>query len=76
MTIVKWKLKEYLEGQNLSVYQLWKATGLSKTGTYKIVNNQVKGLEFDALGRIISALEKLTGRTVEPNDVLEVVRNG
>lgn len=76
MTTVKWKLKEYLEGQDLSVYQLWKATGLSKTGVYKIVNNQVKGLEFDALGRIISALEKMTGKRVEPNDVLEVVRHG
>lgn len=72
---MRWKLKEYLDSNGLTVYQLWKATGLSKTGTYKIVKNQVGGLEFDALGRIITALEKLTGKRVEPNDVLEVVRD-
>ena len=73
---MRWKLREYLDKHQLSVRAVWRESGLSLTGVYKMARNEVKGLEFDALGRVITALEKLTGQKVEPNDVLEVVRDG
>lgn len=76
---MRWKLKEYLEAHNLTAYQLWKASGLSKTGLYNLVTpkglERAAGVEFDTLAKVISGLEKLTGKRVEPNDVLEVVRD-
>ena len=73
---MRWKLKGFLEAHKLSVRAVSRESGLSLTGVYKMARNEVKGLEFEALGRVIVALEKLTHKRVEPNDVLEVVRNG
>jgi DNA-binding Xre family transcriptional regulator len=76
---VRWKLKEYLEAHNLTAYQLWKASGLSKTGVYNLVTpkglERATGVEFGTLAKLISGLEKLTGRCVSLDDLLEVVRD-
>jgi DNA-binding Xre family transcriptional regulator len=73
---VKWKIRSYLEQHGKTPYALWKASGLSRTAVYDICNDKQDGLRFEAMGRLINALEKLTGQTVTPNDVLEVVRDG
>ena len=75
VTKVKWKIREYLEKHGKSPYALWKASGLSRTAVYDICNDKQEGLRFEAMGRIVEALEKLTGETVTPNDLLEVVRD-
>jgi DNA-binding Xre family transcriptional regulator len=71
---VKWKVKEYLEANGKTPYALWKASGLSRNQTYAICNGEQDGLRFEGLGKLIHGLESLTGHSVTPNDVLEVVR--
>ena len=73
---VKWKLRQYLEAHGKTPYALWKASGLSRTAVYDICNDKQDGLRFEAMGKIVNALETLTGQTVTPNDLLEVVRDG
>lgn len=79
MIRVRWKLKQYLKDHQLTAYQLWKVSGLSRTGLYNLVTprglNRAAGVEFDTLGKLIGGLEKLTGKRVELSDVLEVVRD-
>lgn len=76
---MRWKLREYLEANNLTVYQLWKASGLTKTGVYNLTTpkgqERAKGVEFATLGKLIQGLEKLTHKRVSLDDVLEVVRD-
>jgi DNA-binding Xre family transcriptional regulator len=71
---VKWKLKDFLEKHGKTPYALWKESGLSRTAVYDICNDKQDGLRFEAMGKIVTALETLTGVTVTPNDLLEVVR--
>ena len=77
---MRWKLREFLEGQNLTAYQLWKASGLSKTGLYNLTTpkgvEKAKGVDFETLGKLVQGLEKLTHKRVSLDDVLEVVRDG
>ena len=73
---VRWKVKDYLDAAGKTPYALWKASGLSRNQTYAICNGEQDGLRFDGLSKLILGLEKLTGQTVTPNDVLEVLRDG
>ena len=72
---MKWKIRAFLEQHGKTPYALWKASGLSRTAVYDICNGKQDGLRFEAMGRIVSALEKLTGQPVTPNDLLEVIRD-
>ena len=72
---VKWKVKEFLDSVGKTPYSLWKASGLSRNQTYAICNGKQDGLRFDGMTKLIQGLEKLTGKTVTPNDLLEVVRD-
>lgn len=73
---VKWKLKAFLDLNQLTAYALWKASGVSKTTLYAINADRMDGLQFDTLGKIISGLEALTKRQVALSEVLDVVREG
>jgi DNA-binding Xre family transcriptional regulator len=75
MVTVKWKLRQYLDAHGKTPYALWKASGLSRTAVYDICNDKQDGLRFEAMGKIMAALETLTGRAVTPNDLLEVIRH-
>lgn len=72
---VKWKVKEILEQHEKTPYALWKASGVSRTTLYAITGGKMDGLHFDTLDKLIRGLEKLTGKTITPNDLLEVVRD-
>ena len=72
---MKWKVKEFLDSVGKTPYSLWKASGLSRNQTYAICNGKQDGLRFDGMTKLIQGLEKLTGKTVTPNDLLEVVRD-
>jgi hypothetical protein len=80
VTTVRWKLREFLEANRLTAYQLWKASRLSKTGLYNLTTPKglegANGVEFETLSRVVAGLEKLTGRRVGLEDVPEVVRDG
>ena len=73
---VKWKLKAFLDLNQLTAYALWKTNGVSKTTLYAINADRMDGLQFDTLGKIISGLEALTKRQVALSEVLDVVREG
>lgn len=73
---MKWKVKDLLEQHGKTPYALWKASGVSRTTLYAITGGKMDGLHFDTLDKLIRGLEALTGQTITPNDVLEVVRDG
>lgn len=73
--MVRWKVQQYLSTHGKSAYALWKASGLSKTTVYAITSGKLIRTDFETLAKVINGLEKLTGKRVEPNDVLEVVRD-
>lgn len=75
MDTVKWRLKEFLNEHDLSTYQLVdKAHGkLSRTGVYRLTDDELKGVRFESLAAIIPALRELTGEDVQVSDLLEYV---
>lgn len=75
MDTVKWKLKEFLDDHDLSAYQLIdKAHGkISRTGVYRLTDDELKGVRFESLAAIIPALRELTGEEVQIGDLLEYV---
>jgi len=68
---LRWKLKNYLDAHGISVYALAKKVEghLSRNATYHLTHNP-KGIQFDTLEAIISALRQLTGTPVEVTDLL------
>jgi DNA-binding Xre family transcriptional regulator len=72
--MVKLRLKEFLNANNLSTYRLEReVTGVSRTSLYKLTAGDTDGIRFPTLDAIIAALTKLTGKPVTPNDLLEVI---
>ena len=71
---MRWKVKEYLDAQGKTTYALWKSSGLSRTTVYAITANQLDGVQFETMAKLIEGLEKITGQRVELSDVLEVAR--
>jgi DNA-binding Xre family transcriptional regulator len=72
---VKLRIKAYLEQRNMSAYALWKASGLPRNTVYSISQGKALRVDLETMGKLLFGLEKLTGETVEPNDLFEVVRN-
>jgi DNA-binding Xre family transcriptional regulator len=72
---VKVTLKEYLNQRNLSTYKLVQATTgrIAERTVYALARPGVKRVDLETLGVIIAALHDLTGETVTPNDLLEVI---
>lgn len=77
MAEVKWKLGEFLEQKGLSVYRLHAELEgrMSRTGLYKITRGETSGVDFASLANILRALEVLTERHVELQDVLSYERD-
>ena len=71
---MRWRVKEFLDQHHKTPYALWKASELSRNTVYAIAQNNKDGLEFETMGKLIAALEQLTGQRVELTDVLEVSR--
>jgi DNA-binding Xre family transcriptional regulator len=72
---VKLKVKEYLDTHQKSAYALWKASGLPRNTVYSLSQGKAMRLDLETLGKLLYGLEQLTGETVTPNDLLEVVRH-
>lgn len=73
---MRWKVQQYLDQNQKTAYALWKASGLSKTTVYGITSGKLIRMDFETLAKVVKGLETLTHKRVEPNDVLEVVRDG
>ena len=72
---VRWQLRTFLQQHNVSVYAVWKASGISKTTLYAISNGHMDGVQFDTLAKLVGGLERILGRRVTLEDILEVTRN-
>ena len=73
---MKLRVREYLETHGKSAYALWKASGLPRNTVYALSQGKAVRLDLETLGKVLYGLERLTGRTVTPNDLLEVIRDG
>lgn len=78
---MQWKLKEYLEVNNLKVYGLHKAIeSTAKTKQeqvsigmlYSIKNNKQKAAHFRIVKSIARGIYHLTGKRITPNDIFEI----
>jgi DNA-binding Xre family transcriptional regulator len=69
---VRWKLGELLARHRLTALALAKASGLSKTTVYNLVNGQSKALEIETLLKIVAGFRALTGQTIAVDDIFGV----
>lgn len=72
---IQWKLRQYLETHGLSAYALAKVAGGRETTIYRLAREgqEPDRVDLPTLARVIGALRRLTGETVTPNDLLEVI---
>ena len=73
---VKWKIRQLLEQHNITPYRLWKDSGLARQTVYTLAHDKGDRVDLGTLGTVLFTLEKLTGKTVQLDDLLEVVRDG
>ena len=77
MVIVRWRLKQFLEHEGITQYQLMKlAQGrISKNTIGSAVRNELNGVQFSTLAAIIEVLESHLGRQISITDLIEVARD-
>lgn len=77
MVTVKWKLKQFLEREKITQYQLMKlAQGrISKNTIGSAVRNELNGVQFSTLAAIIEVLESHLDRKVSITELIEVGRD-
>jgi DNA-binding Xre family transcriptional regulator len=68
---IRWKLKEVLDQNRLTAYQLMKESGLAGSTIYRLTGGKTEGVQGKVLDSILTALHKLTGKTFDVGDVLE-----
>lgn len=69
--MMRWKLKDYLEQNELSAYALIKAADVAPNTVYGITRGEHERVSLVVLDKVIAGLELLTGRHVDMNDLLE-----
>ena len=77
MVIVRWRLKQFLEREGITQYQLMKlAQGrVSKNTIGSAVRNELNGVQFSTLAAIIEVLESHLERQISITDLIEVGRD-
>lgn len=77
MVTVRWSLKEFLECEGITQYQLMKlAQGkVSKNTIGSAARNELNGVQFSTLAAIIEVLESHLNRQISITELIEVVRN-
>jgi DNA-binding Xre family transcriptional regulator len=68
---LSWRVSETLRRHGQTPADLVRASGLNKTTIYNMVNNRAKAVELETLGKLLSGLEKMLGRSVSYEEVLE-----
>ena len=70
---VTWNLQPLLEQHNISAYKLAEQADLHRATIYEdILQSKAKGLKFELLGRILTALEILLERRVQLEEILKI----
>ncbi len=69
------KLREYLDTHAISAYRVVQETHgrIAERTVYALARQGAKRVDLETLGEVIGALRRLTGKTVTPNDLLEVI---
>jgi DNA-binding Xre family transcriptional regulator len=67
----QWKLEGTLQKYGKSPMSLARASGLTKTTIYSMVNGSSQAVQLETLDKLLSGLEKLTGKPMSVSDVLE-----
>ena len=77
MVTIRWRLKEFLEIEGITQYQLMKlAQGrISKNTIGSAVRNELNGVQFSTLAAIIEVLESHLDRRVSITELIEVGRD-
>lgn len=76
MSVVRWRLADYLEKRGLTAYALGKAMGTSYMNTvYRMARrgDEPTRVDLPTLSSVLDGLRKLTGEDVQIADVLEYV---
>jgi DNA-binding Xre family transcriptional regulator len=68
---MRWKLKELLDRENVTAYQLVKQSGLSTNTIYPLTRGEAKRVSLETLQTIVEALDGLTSKRVSVCDLLE-----
>ncbi len=68
---IKWKLKEVLEQNGVTAYQLIQDTGLAGSTIYRITGGKTEAIQGKVLDRILTSLHTRTGKTFGVGDLLE-----
>jgi len=71
MQATHFKLEPLLRQHHTNPLALAEASGLSKTTVYNIVNNKAKAVELKTLDKLMVGLERLLGRPVRFDEILE-----
>lgn len=71
MQATQFKLEPLLRQHRTTPLALAEASGLSKTTVYNIVNNKAKAIEPKTLDKLVAGLERLLGRPVRFDEILE-----
>lgn len=76
MSVIKWKLKEYLEQEGKKPYDLTRhVRDIPYPSVYRLVNGEMKSVKFDVLDDLLNGLCELTGKEVGFNDIMEFERD-
>lgn len=68
---IRWKLKEVLEQNGVTAYQLMQDTGLAGSTIYRITGGKTDAVQGKVLDRILTSLHTLTGKSFDVCDLLE-----
>lgn len=71
MGTVHFRLNDILSHYKKTPAALVEASGLAKTTVYNIVNDKAKAVELETLSKLVDGLERLTGKAITFNDLLE-----
>jgi DNA-binding Xre family transcriptional regulator len=68
----RWKLKEFLDDYNITVYALAQKTEgkLSRNALYHLASNP-KGIQFETLNVLVPILSEMTGQKLSVSDLLD-----
>ncbi len=69
--MMRWKLRQYLDENELSAYALTKAADVAPNTVYALARGDQRRLDLEVLDKVLTGLEKLTGESVDVADLLE-----
>jgi DNA-binding Xre family transcriptional regulator len=72
---MKWKMSQFLKAHNITAYRLQKESGISPPTVYGIARDKGERIDMNTFNRLIITLERLTGKTIVTDDLLEVERD-